>query len=241
VLALLGAFDPDHRELTLSRLAERAGLTVSTAQRRAAELVAWGALERTPDGRYRIGLRLWELGSLAPRGLPLREAALPFLEDLFLITRENVQLAVREDTEAVFIERITGRTAVPVRTRVGGRFALHATGVGLVLLAHAPTDVLDRVLAQPLRRYTDATITDPHRLRATLAQVRRDGYAVSPGAVTDDAVSVAAPITDPRGQVVAAVSVVVALANPNPAALVPAVRTAALGISRAYLGGSASH
>ena len=241
MLALLAAFDADHRELTLSRLAERAGLTVSTAQRRAAELVAWGALERTAEGRYRIGLRLWELGALAPRGLPLREAALPFLEDLYLITRENVQLAVREDTEAVFIERLTGRAAVPVRTRVGGRFALHATGVGLVLLAHAPADVLDRVLARPLERYTAATITDPHRLRSALARVRRDGYAVSAGAVTDDAVSIAAPVTDAGGQVVAAVSVVVARENPNPAALVPAVRTAARGISRAHLDGNPSH
>jgi DNA-binding IclR family transcriptional regulator len=151
-----------------------------------------------------------------------------------VVTRENVQLAVREGTEAVFVERIAGRSAVPVLTRVGGRFALHATGVGLVLLAYAPIEVFDVVVAAGLTRYTRATVTDPDRLRRVLAEVRRNGYAVSRGAVTEDALSVAAPITDVRGGVVAAVSLVVALDGARPAALAPVVRTAARGISRAY-------
>jgi len=78
------------------------------------------------------GLRLWEIGSLAPRGPGLREAALPFLEDLSQITRENVQLAVREGAEVVFIERIAGSGAVPVLTRVGGRFARTPAASSLV-------------------------------------------------------------------------------------------------------------
>src|SRR3712207_6569615 len=96
--------------------------------------------------RYRVGLRVWELGALAPRGLGLREAALPFMEDLYEVTHQNVQLAVRDETEVVFVERIAGRDAVPVQTRVGGRFALPPTGVGLVLLAHAPAGVQEQVL-----------------------------------------------------------------------------------------------
>lgn len=156
------------------------------------------------------------------------------MEDLYVVTRENVQLAVREGTEAVFVERIAGRSAVPVLTRVGGRFAMHATGVGLVLLAHAPVTVLDDVLAQGLPAYTSATITDPERLRRELAGVRRDGYAVSRGAVTEDALSVAAPVEDARGEVVAAVSLVVPLDGARPATLAPAVRAAGRAISRAY-------
>jgi DNA-binding IclR family transcriptional regulator len=237
VLALLGAFDAGHRELTLTELARRAGLTLSTAQRRAAELTAWGALERTAAGRYRVGLRLWEVGSLAPRGLALREVALPFMEDLYVVSRENVQLAVREGIEAVFVERIAGRSAVRVLTRVGGRFALHATGVGLVLLADAPPAVLDEAIQVGLLAYTPNTITDPAVLRRTLADVRRDGYAISRGAVTADAVSVAAPVTDPQGRVIAAVSLVVAIQAAKPQALVPLVRAAARGISRAYAAG----
>ncbi len=234
VLALLGAFDAAHRELTLTELARRAGLTLSTAQRRATELAAWGALERTPEGRYRVGLRLWEVGSLAPRGTTLRDVALPFLEDLYVVSRQNVQLAVREGTEVVFLERIAGRGAVPVLTRVGGRFCLHATGVGLVLLANAPAEVFEQVLAEGLRGYTPHTITDERALRRALALTRQNGYAVSAGAVTEDALSVAAPITDARDQVIAAVSLVVALDDARPAPLAPLVRAAARGISRAY-------
>lgn len=234
MLAILGAFDVDHRELTLTELAHRADLTLSTAQRRAAEMTGWGALERTDTGRYRVGLRLWEVGSLAPRGIGLREAALPFMEDLYVVSRQNVQLAVREGTEVVFVERIAGRSAVPVLTRVGGRFALHATGVGLVLLAFAPNEVFDEVVGNGLMAYTPATITDPNVLRRVLADVRRDGYVVSAGAVTPDALSVAAPITEPDGRVIAALSLVVGIEDARPQALAPLVRAAARGISRAH-------
>jgi DNA-binding IclR family transcriptional regulator len=238
VLALLAAFSPDAPELTLSELARRAGLSLPTAHRRAAELVAWGALERTPAGRYHIGLRLWEVASLAPRGLGLREASMPFLEDLYEITRENVQLAVREGVELVFVERIAGRDAVAVLTRVGGRFALHATGVGLVLLAHAPAQLQEQVLGARLDRYTEKTITDPAVMRPLLANVRARGYAVSDGQVTLDALSVAAPIVDRSGTVVAAVSLVVHADRADPSALAPVVRAAARGISRELRTGS---
>jgi DNA-binding IclR family transcriptional regulator len=232
VLALLDAFTPSTPELTLSELARRADISLPTAHRRARELLEWGALERGSDGSFHIGLRLWEVASLAPRGLALREAAMPFLEDLYEVSRENVQLAVREGLELVFVERIAGRHAVPVLTRVGGRFALHATGVGLVLLANAPADVQEAVLSAPLRAYTKKTVTDPVRLREMLAAVRRNGYAVSDGQVTLDALSVAAPITGPDG-VVAAVSLVVRTDTAQPAALAPLVMAAGRGIARA--------
>lgn len=233
VLALLAAFDPASSGLTLSELARRADLSLPTAHRRVAELVEWGALERGAEGRFYIGLRLWEVGSLAPRGLGLRELAMPVLEDLYEITHENVQLAVREGLEVVFVERIAGRHAVPVLTRVGGRFALHATGVGLVLLANAPASVQEEVLASPLKRYTDMTITDPRHLRRILAAVRSNGYAVSDRQVTLDSFSVAAPVLAPDASVAAAVSLVVAFARADEFALSPLVRTAARGISRA--------
>jgi DNA-binding IclR family transcriptional regulator len=233
VLALLDAFSPASPALTLSELARRAGLSLPTAHRRVAELVEWGALERGEDGRFRIGLRLWEVGALAPRGLGLRERALPVMEDLYEVTHENVQLAVREGLELVFIERIAGRYAVPVLTRVGGRFALHATGVGLVLLAYASAQTQEQVLAAPLRRYTELTITDPSRLRRVLADVRRHGYAVSDRQVTMDSYSVAAPVHGSDGAVVAAVSLVVAYERADPVALAPLVRAAGRGISRA--------
>jgi DNA-binding IclR family transcriptional regulator len=232
-LRLLDAFDADRRELTLSDLARRAGMPLSTTHRLMQELCAWGAVERGTDGLYRIGLRLWELGSLAPRGPGLREAALPFLDDLSRITRENVQLAVREGTELVFVERIASSDAVPVLTRVGDRFALTATGVGLVLLAHAPAEVQEEVLGGPIARYTAKTVTDPARLRRMLADVRSNGFSISDRQVTMDALSVGAPIRDRQGEVVAAVSLVVRHGSTTAHALARLVRTSAQAISRA--------
>lgn len=231
---VLAAFTPARPRLTLSEISQRAGISLTTTHRIVGDLLAVNALERGTDGRYQVGLRLFETASLSPRGLPLREVALPSMEDLYEATHENVQLAVREGLEVVYVERLTGRGAVRVLTRVGGRFALHATGVGLVLLAHAPEEIQEEVLRGPLRRWTDLTITDPARLRAALAEVRTRGVAVSDRQVTLDAVSVACPVHDRKDAVVAALSVVVhagdALAQ---AALVPAVRAASRGISRA--------
>ncbi|MGY1615514.1 IclR family transcriptional regulator [Geodermatophilus sp. SYSU D00691] len=236
LLDVLGAFGRERPALSLSELARLTGVPLSTAHRLVAELCGWGALERGDDGRYRVGLRIWELGALAPRGLGLREAALPFMEDLYEVTHENVQLAVRDDVEVVYVERFAARDAVAVYTRVGGRFALPPTGVGLVLLAHAPVEVQERVLAGPLQRYTAHTITDPGRLRRVLAEVRRTGVAVSDRQVTDDAVSVAAPV-EQRGVVVAALSIVVRGSSPAAVrAFTPGVRAAARGISRVLTG-----
>jgi DNA-binding IclR family transcriptional regulator len=109
---------------------------------------------------------------------------------------------------------------------------MHATGVGLVLLAHAPAEVQEQVLGSPLRGFTDQTITDPQRLRRVLADVRRCGYAVSSRQVTLDALSVAAPITGPDGTVIASVSLVVQADDAHPPALAPVVQAAARGISR---------
>jgi len=232
VLGVLGAFGADRTELTLTEISRRCGLPLTTTHRIVGELTGWGALERAEDGRYRIGLRLWEVGALAPRGLGLRESAMPFLEDLYEVTRQNVQLAVLDGRDAVYVERLSGRGAVTVITRVGGRLPLHATGVGLVLLAHADHPLQEQVLAGPLRRYTAKTLCRPEELRHALAEVRRTGVAVCDGQIELVALSVAAPVHGPRGDVVAALSVVVPAQGSDARAYVPAVRAAARGTSR---------
>ncbi|MFC4946059.1 IclR family transcriptional regulator [Pseudonocardia sp. GCM10023141] len=231
VLGVLDAFSAERPELTLTEIARRAGLPLSTAHRLVGELTAWGALERADDGRYRIGLRLWEVGALAPRGLGLRESAMPFLEDLYAVTQQNVQLAVLDGTEVVYVERLSGRGAVNVITRVGGRLPLHATGVGLVLLAHSSAELQEQVLAAPLQRFTARTICRPDELRRVLADVRHTGVAISNGQIELISLSVAAPVRGRRGDVVAALSIVVP-SDSDPRAFVPVVRTAARGISR---------
>jgi DNA-binding IclR family transcriptional regulator len=232
LLDVLGAFSVDHPLLTLSELSRRTAMPLTTTHRLVRELTQWGALERDERGRYRIGLRLLEVASLSPRWLGLREAALPFMEDLYEVTHENVQLAVRDGLEVVYVERIAGRDAVEVFTRVGGRWSMHATGVGLVLLAHAGAEVQELALSAPLKAYTEKTIVDPARLRRVLAEVRRTGFAISDGQVTLDALSVAAPIRGPSNEVIAALSIVVLADRAEPKALIPAVTAAARGVSR---------
>jgi DNA-binding IclR family transcriptional regulator len=231
-LDVLAAFTPEHPVRTLTELSHESGLPTTTTHRIVTDLLEWGALERTSQGRLQVGLRLWQVASLAPRGLGLREVALPFMEDLYVATQENVQLAVREGTEVVYIERLTGRNAVPVLTRIGDHFALHATGVGLVLLAYAPAEVQEQVLARPLRSWTPHTINSPHRLRAVLAEVRSSGVAISDRQVTEDSMSVACPIFGPRNDVVAALSLVFRHGSTSPAMQIPSVRAAGRAISR---------
>ena len=240
VLHLLGAFTAQHPAMTLTELSRHAGVPLSTAHRMVNQLVDWGALERDGAGYYRVGLRLWELGALAPRGPGLRERALPYLEDLSQVTRENVQLAVREGSAIIFVEHIAGSTAVPVFTRVGSRLPTTATGVGLVLLAHAPVEVQDEVLAGPCECYTTQTVVDPRVLRRMLADVRTKGFVVSDRQLSLETLSVAAPVYDDRKQVVAAVSLVVRHGT-SPQLLVPPLLTSARAISRALAGSSAVH
>jgi DNA-binding IclR family transcriptional regulator len=233
LLAVLAAFDQGHPCLCLTEIGRRAELPPATAHRLVGELAAWGALERDESGRYHIGLRLWEVAALAPRGVGLRKAAMPFLEDLYEATHENVHLAVLDGHDVVYIERISGHESVRVLSQVGARWPLHATGVGLVLLAHAGRDLQERVCRGPLPRFTPHTVTEPATLRRMLADVRRTGSALSDRQITEDAVSVAAPVHGPRGTVAAAVSVVVHADTAHLPSLTPLVRIAARGISRA--------
>ncbi|WP_200301174.1 IclR family transcriptional regulator [Streptomyces adelaidensis] len=233
LLAVLAAFDHDHPALSLSDIGRRAGLSLTTAHRLVGALTEWGALERDPSGTYHVGLRLWEIAALAPRGLALRQIALPYLEDLYEATHENVQLAVRDGDEVVYIEWLSGRSAVGVHIRVGARWPLHATGVGLALLAYGDSASQEEYCQGPLASFTPYTVTDGAKLRRLLAEVRRTGVAVSSRQVTEDALSVAAPVRGPGGAVVAAVSVVVPQVGAQVPVLTPAVRVAARGISRA--------
>lgn len=231
-LALLDAFDAAHRALTLGELSRRSRIPASSALRLATRLVAWGALERDDDGLFTVGLRLWEVASLAPRAHELRQVALPFLRDLEEVTRQHVLLAVRDGGEALLVERLSAHRAMPVLYRVGGRMPLHSTGVGIVLLAFAEPELQEEVLAKPLVHEPEKIPVSPAALRRSLAEARRDGAAVFRRRNPQPLVSVAAPIFDASERAIAALSVVVPQERAEPRLLVPAVRTVGRSISR---------
>lgn len=237
VLAVLGSFDDEHRVLTLTELAGRAELPVPTAYRLVGELVRWGALVRRPSGDYAVGRRMWDLGLLAPVQSGLRQAASPFLHDLYGATLATVHLAQRDGTQVLYLDRLSGHASVPVVSRIGSRLPLHATGVGKVLLAHAPDGVRAEVLAN-LTRVTAYTVTQPGRLREELRRVHRDGFAHTSEEMSLGACSVAVPITDRCGAVVAALGIVVADLKRDRPRLVAALQVAARGIGRSISTGA---
>jgi DNA-binding IclR family transcriptional regulator len=229
---VLDAFTADEPALTVGEIARRSGLHVATASRLVGELVAHGLLERGPGRQVRIGVRLWELGARASSTVSLRDAAMPFLEDVHAIVGHHVQLGVWDGEDVLFVERLSARDAVVNYSRIAGRLPLTTSSSGVVLLAHAPREVQERVLAQPLRPVTPAGFGAAGQLRAALAEVRRTQAAVLDGHQHPDATGVAVPVRDGRGEVVAALSVIV----PNDgrgAPLVPLLHTTARGITRA--------
>jgi DNA-binding IclR family transcriptional regulator len=230
--AILGALRTAETGLTRPQLARRTGLPMTTVLRLANELRAVGALELDDHGTYRLGGWLWELGTLAASRTTLREIALPYMQDLYEATHENVQLAVLDGFDALFVERIRGPKSVAILSRPGSRLPLHATGVGKVLLAYAPADFIDEVIARGLPEMTPQTITDGDVLRRNLAEVRERGYSSTRDEMTVGAVSVGAAIFGPDEHVVGAVSLVVATRGADPKALAPAVRAVASGLTR---------
>ncbi|GAA3382628.1 IclR family transcriptional regulator [Cryptosporangium minutisporangium] len=232
VVRILESFDPDTPALTVSELAARADLPLSTTSRLVEQLVGHGLLSRDADRRVRIGVRMWELAARASPTLGLREAAMPFLEDLHAVVGHHAQLGVLDGHEVLFLERLSAPGAVINLTKIAGRIPLHASSAGLVLLAHATPALQDAVLRRPLRSYTPRTISDPKQLRAVLAQVRQQGFVHCPGHIHTDAAGLAVPVRDRHGQVVAALSVVVP-DDERALGRLPVLRAMARGIQQA--------
>ena len=231
-LSLLAQFTGDRRALGLSELARLAGLSPATCLRLVRHLTEWGALERLEDGRYVVGVRLWEIASLSPRGHGVRQVALPYLEDLYEVTRHHVLLSVLEGRDAVLIDRLSSRTATEVAYRVGGRMPLGTTAVGQVLLAYARPELQAEVITNAVPTERGGGGLSAAGLRAALADVKKSGAAVVRRTQPSRTISVAAPIHGADGDVVAALSIVVPDALTPPHELVPLVRAAARAISR---------
>lgn len=228
IVRVLETFGSDRTLQTATQIGRRAGLPSSTAHRIVDDLVAAGLLERDDDHRVRLGLRLWELALRGSTALRLRQSAMAHMEAVQTQVREHTQLAVLEQDEALFLERLSHPDAGANITRVAGRLPLHASSSGLVLLAHAPAEVRERVLSRPLRALSAETVTDAAALRRLLDDVRRAGHVIAPGSIESVSTGVAVPVRDAR-EVVAALSVVLPRATP-PDAAVAALRRAARGI-----------
>jgi DNA-binding IclR family transcriptional regulator len=225
-------------QLGLSELSRRTGIAKASVHRLCGDLVSWGVVERSGDS-FRLGPRLFELGQRVPARRSLCDAALPFMEDLYLATMQTIHLAVLEGTEVMYAVKILGRRSVAVPSQVGSRLPLHCTATGKCMLAFGPAELLQRAVDSGLSPLTNRSVSSPEQLDAELEQVRRLGYALEREQVHLGFASVACPIFGSRNQVVAALAVTSSLDEVSPDRWVPALWAATGQLSR-RLGARAS-
>jgi DNA-binding IclR family transcriptional regulator len=205
---VLKAFTPNQREWGVSDLARQLDIAKSTAHRLLATLTDESLLEQDPrTGRYRLGLAAFDMAAAA-QSTDLHEAVLSPMTELRNRSGETVQVAVLDGREVVYVERLDSPNTLRLFMEVGRRNSAHSTGCGKALLAFAPADQLDRLLAgwTPEAK-TPHTITQIDKLRTELAETRRRGYAINRRESEAGVVSVAAPIRDASTRTVAAISV----------------------------------
>ncbi|WP_370942233.1 IclR family transcriptional regulator [Amycolatopsis sp. cg5] len=231
--AILTAFDDTHRELTLGALVRRSGLPRSTVHRTAATMIRLGWLDK-PGDRYRIGNKLFEMSGLVPVRHELRDAVLPFMQDLHTATRATVQLGVLDGLNVLVVEKITGHRRMPMLSLVGGRIPVHCSAIGRAILAFSDTETVNAVLAAGLEPRTSRTITSPDVLRRKLAEIPDRGWAMEREEGNIGVACIAAPIFGPLSAVVAGLSVTGPVAGIRADRMGPAVQLAAAAASRAY-------
>ena len=235
-IRLTKAFSESEYEMGISALATRLGLAKSTVHRLATTLVEYDILEQNREsGKYRLGLALFELGTLVRRKMDAASASHNEITQLAESTGETVQLAILDHLSVLYIRIRESRQAVRMSSSLGSRAPAHCTSVGKALLAHAPAELVSQVIENGLKRFTVNTITEPSALLEELASVRTRGYAVDDEEIEVGLRCVAAPIRDHSGHVVAAISVaapVQRMTKKNIQSTVPGVVAAAEAISR---------
>lgn len=236
-VAILNAFSSDEHELGVTEIANRLGLHKSTVHRFMVNLDAAGMIERNPrTGRYRLGMRIFELGGLVKQRMNLWDEALPFLESLVRDTGETGHLAVLDGGEAIYIERVEARRALRVPSAIGRGYPAHATNLGKVLLADLePERLAEIVRERGLAAYTPHTIVDPAALDNELLRIRERGYAVDNEEYDEGLRCIGAPVRDHSGRVVAALGIGGPVTRITPARveeLSTLVMAAASGLSR---------
>ncbi|MGL5810777.1 MAG: IclR family transcriptional regulator [Nocardioides sp.] len=213
---ILREFGKGDTQLGVSQLARRTGVGKSTAHRVVWTLVAEGLLEKVDDtGLFRLTATMRNLGVSAETALNLHQAATSPLDALRGITDGTLHIAILDGADVLYVERREGPAALQIFHRVGGRNSAHATSTGKVLMAFLPVEEQVRLVeGMRLTRKTEHTITSSSLLLEELKRVRSQGFAENRFESVPSLSSIAAPIRDRTGRVVAAVSI----ANTVPAA-----------------------
>lgn len=194
--------------LALKQVSHRTGLHPSTAHRILAAMTAERLVDRVEPGRYRLGMRLLELGTLVRSRISVREIALPFMRDLHAQTGETVNLSVRQDDGIVYVERTSsGRSAMRIVHMIGARAPLHVAAAGkLFLLEDGAARLKDYARRTGLAPHSRNSLTTLAALERDLDRIQRQGYAIDNEEVETGVRCVAAPVRDHDGGLIAALS-----------------------------------
>jgi len=208
MLEVLEAFSSTEPELSVVEIARRTGLPRTTVHRIVDSLRSVGFLEQDASrDRYRLGLKLFELGGSALMNLPLYREAPPFVDTLAKLSGEDVHLCIFDGAQMVFVNRRSQIAPRPHNTVITMEASpCHSTGVGKAALAFQSEVVIDRVIRAGLPRFTPNTIVEPKRLKAELAAIRTRGYSIDDCEHEPELRCVGAPIRNSAGRVFAAVS-----------------------------------
>lgn len=206
ILSVLGAGQKG--SLSLSEIARRADLTRSTTRRILVSLERHRFCERLEDGQYQLGLRLFELGQVVQNQLDLRERSRNELEAVAHNSELTAFLCIRDGDRAICIDRIEGKLSHSLALKLGGSLPLHVGAAPKVLLAFAPSNVIDSYLSRgSLATFTEMTVVSEAELRREFETIRLRGWSVSDGDVTENVAAIGAPLFDHSCEVVGAISI----------------------------------
>jgi DNA-binding IclR family transcriptional regulator len=232
---LLKTFSEGEAEIGVTSLSRRLGVAKSTVYRLASTLVSEGLLEQNPETeKYRLGMSLFALGALVRQRMNVATDARPFLFHLREATGETVHLAILEGPDIVFVLNLESNHAIRMRADLGARKPAFCTAEGRAMLAFQPQDVVNDVLGCRLVPRTPKTIIDAGQIRAALEEVRALGFATEDEQSELGMRSVAAPIRNANGRVVAAIGLagpIQRLSDEALASFAPLVADAARTIS----------
>jgi DNA-binding IclR family transcriptional regulator len=231
VFLILGAFDATHRHQSLASISRRCGLPLTTTHRLVQELVAQGALVRVVDGSYEIGSKVWRIGLLASLHSDLREIALPYMEDIYQLGNDAVQIGVLDGLRCLIVERIAGSRTLEVISKPGARLPLHASGVGKILLSYG-TKELQQAALESLDSFTGKTITNAEVLKKQMKAIKLQGFAHSQEELAIGATSLAVPIYGYGNKVIAALGIVTPVANKDIERMVSVLKVSAQALSK---------
>lgn len=208
-LRVLEAFSATKRELSLKEIAAAVGLDKSTTFRFVYTLEALNYLERDSQSKqYRPGSKTLRLGFTALRSLDVAEIARPYLRSLAERTNEACNMSVRDGAEIIYVVRISPLQIVNLNLHLGSRLPVHCTSMGKAqVIDLLPEEVGELLGVEPYHNFTRRTITNLADLNEELAQIRQNGFAVNDEELLEGVRSVAAPIRNDQGQIVAAINI----------------------------------